>query len=779
MLILFDFRDIFAPILQVIDTLFIYINTLIYDFISFLYQIFIALSSAQIFTSDQYQVIADRIYIVIGVITLFLISYALLRAIINPDESGKGEYSLGKIVPNVIKVIVLIAFVPTIFRMAYNMQEAIMGTDVIQKIVLGDSFSTDGDDYDYKGTSTTSDGNTDYQNFKFNYKKAGRTMANDIFLSFLYPTDELVKELSGGSNTIEARSQAEQQIQQNSCFFPPCADDSSSTAYTFAQAHGDVDTGAKNFTVYANFGEKIHGSDKQLEYNGLFQLIAGIIVIYVFANYCIDIGVRAVKLGYFQLIAPFPILTILVPGQKKIFDNWLKATLATYADVFVRVLGLMFGMLLIQMLPNVGDTLWANSIFEGSTSIQFFARVFIIIGILIFLKQAPKLITDLTGLKMPKFGIKDRLTEAFDFSKVPVLGRAEGALTGALGGGLSSKMNGGSFRRGARYGMANGLKEKGLQFNNQREKAYSTLGFKGKPGVFGGQNWIDKHADDMKNEYSDYYKDHILPVWINKEENSARWNEIKNEKMDAARETINKQYQSRISEVEAQRDNDKKLYNSNEQVEKRRNAFYEDIKKQVDGLNEELRTGRVKFEEERKASMDALKSRVGIDKTATDEYLRYRDLKWEDSYDYSRINDQIKEISGRKFVDQAFDESPYTTQINNLRAENYAALNDETEEIEVFNEATQKFESKKISKLESEAIKATRKQYRDEDETYDNRYDVYARRRREAENKAFKNSPLGQQWQAVVDAMSAKNDAGGAKPSGDGSKKPSDGSDKK
>ena len=76
-----------------------------------------SISSAQIFTSADYQKIANNVYIVIGVVSLFLIAYALLRAIVNPDNASKGEYSVGKIVPNILKVIVLIAFVPTFFTL--------------------------------------------------------------------------------------------------------------------------------------------------------------------------------------------------------------------------------------------------------------------------------------------------------------------------------------------------------------------------------------------------------------------------------------------------------------------------------------------------------------------------------------------------------------------------------------------------------------------------------------------------------------------------------------
>ena len=55
--------------------------------------------------------------------------------------------------------------------------------------------------------------------------------------------------------------------------------------------------------------------------------------------------------------------------------------------------------MLIDFLPNVGDSLWANSSFANDTTVQNFARVFLIVGILIFIKQAPKLLSDLFGIQ--------------------------------------------------------------------------------------------------------------------------------------------------------------------------------------------------------------------------------------------------------------------------------------------------------------------------------------------------------------------------------------------
>ncbi len=533
-----SFEQIIGPILQLIDTIFIYINSLVYDFISFLYQVFVAIADARIFTSEQVQAISSRVYIVIGVVSLFFISYALLNAIMDPDGSSKSEYSVKKIIPNVIKVILLIGFVPVLFSMAYKVQEIVVTTDVISNVILGEK----------SGLSAINE-----ETGESSYKIVGRTMANQIWTGFMYPKDD-----------VDA-----QDIQINECYFasPNCDGISNSSglertanilgsignaaaivsnplagvamyigrvvgnhvdklsdnerSYTFADAVAEVHSGAKNFPVYANFGSKMHGEDKQLEYNPIFQLIAGIIVIYVLVNFCIDIGVRAIKLGYYQIIAPFPILLLLMPGQKKVFDKWLKSTVSIYIDIFFRIAFFSLAILAIRFLPSLDNTMWANSIFAGNKVVQNFARVFLIIGILIFMKQAPKLLSDLLGAEGFKLGIKDKLSEMAGIGGAVKKGleRAEGAAiggtTGALGGAYSALMNKGDVRKGLKTGFWTGFKGSGNQFGRQMQNIYSQGGGKGVAGAFGGQKWSDRMSDRYKDQYKDDYQDRILSARVN------------------------------------------------------------------------------------------------------------------------------------------------------------------------------------------------------------------------------------------------------------------------
>ena len=666
------YEQIIGPILQLLDTIFIYINSLVYDFINFLYQIFIAIAGAQLFTSDQYQEIANRIYIIIGVVSLFLISYVLLRAIVNPDGSAKSEYSVQKIIPNIIKVILFIGLVPVIFSMAYRIQDIIVNTNVIPKIIFGsDKFVT-------QKTDTG----------EYSYASNGRTLANGIFTGFMYPKDDVDAseiEISScyfpapncdgigeahagdaaytitrvatwglpfgffwGKNTAEAAESAVDRLTEHF--------NGGDSAYTFEMAELEVNAGTKNFQVYANFGSKMHGEEKQLEYNGIFQLIAGIIVIYVFINYCIDLGVRAIKLGYYQLIAPICIMTILSPGQSKVFNNWLKSSISTFIDVFLRIAIIFLGLLAIDYLPSVGDEIWARSGFAENVVVQNFARVFLIIGILIFVKQAPKLLSDLFGIQGGAFklGIKDKLGEMAGIGGAVKKGleRAEsatvGGTTGALGGAYGAWRNKGSIKKGAFTGFWTGFKGSGNQFGKQMQNIYSQGGGKGVAGAFGGQKWSDRMSDRYKDQYKDDYQDRILSARVNKETNFAD-----------PKSKIYPYYTDQFADLSAQKQREidiaqQESIKAEKDVKDRKTKFeadkaqkLENIRSVMSNINAANSKQLVQGFEQFEANKAAMKASIDTAQTANVEALNNEKVKFE-SNQKAKINDIKTEMAQKQ-----------------------------------------------------------------------------------------------------------------------------------
>src|SRR5574344_569617 len=265
MLILDDaiFDNIWEHIYSALCHFFLLIASLIYKLANLVYQVFMAVASAKIFDSNDYQNFANKIYLVIGIVALFSLAYALLRGIVDPDSTSKDDMTVKKIVPNTLKAILLIAFVPTIFNFAYKMQDVILSQNVISNLF----FDTD-------NLTTVQD---------TSFATAGSTMTNEIFLSFFMPNSKDVGDVCSNDN-----------FDMDSCLSTVSV---SFDSITLKDAKDLVDqTG--NFDIYTDFA--LNAAKGEINYNWLIQGIIGCIVIYVFLSFTIDMGIRAIKLAYYQ-----------------------------------------------------------------------------------------------------------------------------------------------------------------------------------------------------------------------------------------------------------------------------------------------------------------------------------------------------------------------------------------------------------------------------------------------------------------------------------------------
>ena len=624
------FEDIAKAVLTVFETIFLMINGAIYNFINFLYQLFFAIANARLFTNENIQTIASRVYVLIGVIALFMAAYALLQVIINPDLKSGSEHSFGKVIPNIIKAILLLAFLPTIFNFAYGLQEAILADNVIPKIILGDEDFNPKEEEIKIGDALDSE-----KDVKF--KHIGRKIANMAFMSFITPKN---------GATLD-------KIETVNCpmFGKVCADDT----YTLKQAQEDVSSGKEDFAVYAAFASNIHEgkyTNGSFSYNGIFQLIAGAFICYVFISYCISIGLRAAKLAYFQLIAPIPVLSIILPGQKKIFDNWLKSIISTYIDVFVRIGALFLGIFMINMIPKLNSA-WAGSYVENSDVIEGFAKVFLIIGILMFVKMIPKLLSEITGIQSGslKLGIKDQLGEMAFIGKstkgaIESVGRrVQGAATGALGAGWSAAVNNQDIKTGLKYGALNGFKNGGKQFNAQRQGIYtSAYDGAGKAGWFGKRAFFDKQtaqvSKDTKNAFKDENFRRVLDI-----QNSSEWRQLYDENFKARTDELNQAKKKAASEkinINLQYDNKEKDLRDEIQKINVDEQRYTDLQTQY---NNELKAFETKKARD-KAYLEALYSSAAKRKDLSAQLSAQRkiDELEKTSYSNSELESELKMI---------------------------------------------------------------------------------------------------------------------------------------
>lgn len=430
----------------------LFLDGIIYSFIDKLYQLFMALASARILTEDNIQHFMDRIYIVLGVIMLFVLAYSILMSIINPDNMNKSENGTGKIVKNIVISLVFLALTPAVFNILYRVQDVTLQTGVIGKLILGDTNDSASQSQDFGSVEfQDEEGNVTSQSVgsysaEFDdsvYKYGGRTFAYEMFYAFFQPAAGVNPEdikaenaanyvpglLVGGTSAVCALGVGLAfvpgvNVTIGAGLLATCVAGVAGAGWnlkelifnsqtiTLAEAR-NMALSDGNFGVFAAFTENVKNGE--INYSALISTIAGLIALYVLFSFCIDLGLRAAKLAYFQMIAPIPILFKIVPKGGKVFDTWVKKVTSTFFEVFVRIFIIYFVIYLICKLPDLAGDFWGNSL-TGDVpdgAIALLARAFILLGLIVFAKQAPKLIGEMFGINggSIKLGIREKLAD--------------------------------------------------------------------------------------------------------------------------------------------------------------------------------------------------------------------------------------------------------------------------------------------------------------------------------------------------------------------------------
>ena len=397
----------------------LWLDQSVYWFAAQCYQLFMKLSTAQIFTDDFFSSFAKRIYAILGVFMLFYLVYALLNAIVDPDKltNDKGA---GKIAVNLIISLTLLGLLPNIFDLAYRMQNFVLSSNLLGAVILGSDVVDVSDSESVKENNESLIRFGDYASF---------TVLN----SFLNP-ENVNPTLDNGYNWYGVKKEI---LEEGKWKNLPLLSDAVSN------------------------GASISGENVVLTYRPLVSTAAGIFLIYILLSFTLDLGVRVVKFAFYQLLAPIPIVLRIIPSKKGTFDKWLKQTLSVYFEVFVRV-GLMYIAIYFINAITTNNTLM--EMWTESTSGKL-ALAIIIIGVFAFAKQAPKIISDVLGIDTGglKLGIGDKLKAGGFFGAGAVLGAGATGLVrnGIHGAGNvfnSGRLAANSFRNGE---FKNGFKNVG------------------------------------------------------------------------------------------------------------------------------------------------------------------------------------------------------------------------------------------------------------------------------------------------------------------------------
>lgn len=385
-------------ILSAVWHLFLSLDGIIYNLICYIFDIFYYLCGLQLFTDADYNEIVNKIYMILGLVMMFVLAYSLLKAVINPDEFAKGENSFPKLIKNVIVSLVIIVILPTVFNVAFSIQNSLLNYDVIPQLILG-----------------TDDGAVDGVP-NINGAPGGRAIAFYTFKSFLVPNT--TDDVCNGTDEKGCRNN----IKGNEGW--------GKNGDALAITDETVFSGDSSFAQYANYSEAVR--DDQLTYYFPISTVAGIFILYVLLNFCFDMALRVVKLAFYQIIAPIPVICRVIPGGKlkDVFSKWVKQVISLFVEVFIRIAALTFGVYLIgkiidrfeKGLPGI-DSL--NLVGQKTIVLAL-----LIMSVIIFVKQIPKIIGDMFGLDTGgmKLGLMDKLAQGGALTAGAIAGGALGTL---------------------------------------------------------------------------------------------------------------------------------------------------------------------------------------------------------------------------------------------------------------------------------------------------------------------------------------------------------------
>ena len=109
------------------------ICNIIYCLIARLFQLFMIVSQLNILSSDEIAPIYQRVTLILTIVMVFYITFEFVKYVVQPDNMTDKEKGVGHIVTRIMIAIVLIAFVPRIFTMAYDVQNKLIKNQVFSK----------------------------------------------------------------------------------------------------------------------------------------------------------------------------------------------------------------------------------------------------------------------------------------------------------------------------------------------------------------------------------------------------------------------------------------------------------------------------------------------------------------------------------------------------------------------------------------------------------------------------------------------------------------------
>ena len=320
------------------------IDTIIYGLASSMFRIIYDIATTEFFKPEQIETVANRIYIVVGVLMLFKLVISAVQYMINPDVFDDKDKGMAGILKKIVISIALIVVVPSIFNFMIAMQGSIIKT--LPSIILGSNASEKTDD-----------------------ESIGFDLSFQVLQAF-------VKARDGKGGSVGDNGEIHD-------------------LWSFNE---HVTDGCPPVSLFGI----ISTDNCEYDYMIIVSTLAGGFLCYVLLSMILDIAIRTIKFGIIRILAPIPISSYIFSKDK--LSKFAKTTITVYTDLFIRMAIVYFIIFAIQEIVIKNNLINVLSVNNGGVSDTgdwfrgVVVNIAIIFGLLMFASKAPKFISELLGL---------------------------------------------------------------------------------------------------------------------------------------------------------------------------------------------------------------------------------------------------------------------------------------------------------------------------------------------------------------------------------------------
>lgn len=361
-----------------------------YWLLGIMYEILFNVASTDIFTNDTIVRFYGRVQLIIGVFMVFKLAVSIIQGIINPDTFMDKKAGASSLIGRIVFALILLTVLTPInipnatssydknlksngllFGTLYELQDRILANNTLGRLILG------------KDAETTASQNQSNKQNQSLIKKADNFSVT-ILKGFIHLNLKDGKD----DETLSAN---------RICDFTS-TDELKAGKKVYDDAKKGKTTPKKMLSIINLDCKNPEGSGKRYAfvYIPLISTIMAGLFIYILLGEIITIAIRSLKLAVLRLLAPIPIISYIDPKSAKdgAFGSWVKALTSTYLELFIHLAVIYFIIFLIQDIIDNG----INNVF-GTGVVGFISGIFVFVGLFFFIKQAPKFIKDMLGIK--------------------------------------------------------------------------------------------------------------------------------------------------------------------------------------------------------------------------------------------------------------------------------------------------------------------------------------------------------------------------------------------